>query len=144
MRQKEERSGCSGADPASGASPVFRLRPNSIVTDERMDYNPSRPLFGKKPGSEAACVTGLVVVDTATHWSFFGQAVILLLIQVGGLRSARPTQEKRKKALLDDFRTKRLQSAGSSAARQRIPAPLSLHNLNARSACFNPFLCGSA
>ena len=33
----------------------------------------------------AVCVTGLVVVDTATHWSIFGQAVILLLIQVGGL-----------------------------------------------------------
>ena len=33
----------------------------------------------------ASCVTGLIVRDTATHWSFFGQAVILLLIQVGGL-----------------------------------------------------------
>lgn len=33
----------------------------------------------------AVCVTGLVVVDTATHWSGFGQAVILLLIQIGGL-----------------------------------------------------------
>ncbi len=33
----------------------------------------------------AVCVTGLVVVDTATHWSAFGQAVILLLIQIGGL-----------------------------------------------------------
>ena len=103
--------------------PVFCLRPNSIVTEGGTDYNPSRPLFGKKPESEAACVTGLVVVDTAPHWSVFGQAVILLLIQVGGLRPARPSQEKRKKALLDDSRTKGLQSAGSSAARQRIPAP---------------------
>lgn len=33
----------------------------------------------------ALCVTGLVVVDTVTHWSFAGQLVILLLIQVGGL-----------------------------------------------------------
>ena len=33
----------------------------------------------------ATCVTGLVVVDTATQWSFFGQLVILLLIQTGGL-----------------------------------------------------------
>ncbi|MGN1043085.1 MAG: TrkH family potassium uptake protein [Christensenellales bacterium] len=33
----------------------------------------------------AVCVTGLVVVDTATHWSLFGQIVILLLIQIGGL-----------------------------------------------------------
>lgn len=31
------------------------------------------------------CVTGLVVQDTATHWSFFGQAVILSLIQIGGM-----------------------------------------------------------
>jgi potassium uptake TrkH family protein len=33
----------------------------------------------------AVCVTGLVVVDTATHWSAFGEVVILLLIQVGGI-----------------------------------------------------------
>ena len=33
----------------------------------------------------ATCVTGLVVVDTFTHWSIFGQIVILCLIQVGGL-----------------------------------------------------------
>jgi trk system potassium uptake protein TrkH len=34
--------------------------------------------------TSAACVTGLVVFDTATHWSGFGQVVILLLIQAGG------------------------------------------------------------
>ena len=33
----------------------------------------------------ATCVTGLVCVDTATHWSVFGQAVILVLIQIGGM-----------------------------------------------------------
>ncbi|MDD6011545.1 MAG: potassium transporter TrkG [Oscillospiraceae bacterium] len=33
----------------------------------------------------AVCVTGLVVVDTATYWSFFGQLVIIFLIQIGGL-----------------------------------------------------------
>ncbi len=33
----------------------------------------------------ASCVTGLVVKDTATHWSLFGQAVILTLIQIGGM-----------------------------------------------------------
>ena len=33
----------------------------------------------------SVCVTGLVVVDTYSHWSLFGQAVILLLIQIGGL-----------------------------------------------------------
>ncbi|MEA4895048.1 MAG: potassium transporter TrkG [Oscillospiraceae bacterium] len=33
----------------------------------------------------ASCVTGLVVVDTYSHWSVFGQVVILLLLQIGGL-----------------------------------------------------------
>ncbi len=33
----------------------------------------------------SVCVTGLVVVDTYAHWSTFGQLVILLLIQMGGL-----------------------------------------------------------
>ncbi|SCZ77575.1 TrkH family potassium uptake protein [Acidaminobacter hydrogenoformans] len=35
--------------------------------------------------TSAVCVTGLVVVDTATHWTLFGQSVILILIQIGGL-----------------------------------------------------------
>ncbi|MGI5920916.1 MAG: TrkH family potassium uptake protein [Syntrophomonadaceae bacterium] len=35
--------------------------------------------------TSAVCVTGLVVVDTGTHWTAFGQTVILLLIQIGGL-----------------------------------------------------------
>ena len=35
--------------------------------------------------TSATCVTGLVVFDTFLHWSGFGQAVILLLIQLGGL-----------------------------------------------------------
>ncbi len=35
--------------------------------------------------TSATCVTGLIVRDTFMHWSGFGQAIILLLIQVGGL-----------------------------------------------------------
>ena len=35
--------------------------------------------------TSAVCVTGLVVRDTASHWSAFGQGVILALIQIGGL-----------------------------------------------------------
>lgn len=35
--------------------------------------------------TSATCVTGLVLVDTYTHWSVFGQGIILLLIQIGGL-----------------------------------------------------------
>lgn len=33
----------------------------------------------------ATCVTGLVVADTGTTWSLFGQAVILCMIQIGGI-----------------------------------------------------------
>lgn len=35
--------------------------------------------------TSASCVTGLVVYDTWSHWSLFGQLVILALIQIGGL-----------------------------------------------------------
>ena len=35
--------------------------------------------------TSATCITGLVVYDTASHWSVFGQAVILCMIQIGGL-----------------------------------------------------------
>jgi len=34
--------------------------------------------------TSAVCVTGLVIRDTATYWSPFGHAVILMLIQIGG------------------------------------------------------------
>lgn len=54
------------------------------------------PISSKAPGgtpflnalftsTSAVCVTGLVVYDTATYWSGFGQTVILLLIQIGGM-----------------------------------------------------------
>ena len=35
--------------------------------------------------TSATCVTGLVVQDTGTYWSVFGQIVIIAMIQVGGL-----------------------------------------------------------
>ena len=35
--------------------------------------------------TSASCVTGLVVQDTYLHWSFFGQLIILILIQIGGM-----------------------------------------------------------
>lgn len=35
--------------------------------------------------TSATCVTGLIVYDTATHWTLFGQIIILILIQIGGL-----------------------------------------------------------
>lgn len=35
--------------------------------------------------TSATCVTGLILVDTWLHWTLFGQIVILLMIQLGGL-----------------------------------------------------------
>ena len=35
--------------------------------------------------TSAGCVTGLIVHDTASHWSVFGQSVLLILIQIGGM-----------------------------------------------------------
>ncbi len=35
--------------------------------------------------TSATCVTGLVIADTLTQWTLFGQIIILLLIQIGGL-----------------------------------------------------------
>jgi trk system potassium uptake protein len=35
--------------------------------------------------TSSVCTTGLVVVDTLDHWSFYGQLVILILVQIGGL-----------------------------------------------------------
>lgn len=43
------------------------------------------PLAALFTATSSTCVTGLSVVDTTTHWSVFGQAVLLVLIQCGGL-----------------------------------------------------------
>lgn len=42
------------------------------------------PLDALFTATSAVCVTGLVVLDTASHWSAFGQVVILALVQAGG------------------------------------------------------------
>ncbi len=54
--------------------------PISSATGERVEYIDA--LF---TATTATCVTGLVTVTTAEAWSLFGQIVILLLIQIGGL-----------------------------------------------------------
>lgn len=46
---------------------------------------PADALTALFTATSAVCVTGLVVVDTGTHWSFWGQLIILILIQTGGL-----------------------------------------------------------
>jgi trk system potassium uptake protein TrkH len=43
------------------------------------------PLTALFTATSAVCVTGLVIVDTGTYWSPFGQVVIAALMQVGGL-----------------------------------------------------------
>lgn len=43
------------------------------------------PLDAAFTAVSATCVTGLITVDTAMHWSLFGQIVILTMIQIGGL-----------------------------------------------------------
>jgi potassium uptake TrkH family protein len=43
------------------------------------------PIAAAFTATSAVCVTGLSVVDTGTHWSTFGQVVILVLVEVGGL-----------------------------------------------------------
>ena len=45
----------------------------------------TNPIVALFTATSAVCVTGLVVVDTATYWSPFGQVVVLALIQLGGL-----------------------------------------------------------
>ena len=35
--------------------------------------------------TSAVCVTGLITLDTGTHWSMFGQTIIMFLIEIGGL-----------------------------------------------------------
>lgn len=53
-----------------------------IASQEGVSTPLSTALF---TATSAVCVTGLTVVDTSTSWSGFGQGVILLLIQLGGL-----------------------------------------------------------
>lgn len=52
-----------------------------VATEPGQRTSPITALF---TATSATCVTGLVTVDTATHWSAFGEGVILALIQIGG------------------------------------------------------------
>ena len=49
------------------------------------DGKPAGLLTALFTATSATCVTGLVVVDTYSGWSVFGKAVLLALIQIGGL-----------------------------------------------------------
>lgn len=43
------------------------------------------PLTALFTATSSTCVTGLIAVDTYSHWSLFGQLIILFMIQIGGL-----------------------------------------------------------
>ena len=47
--------------------------------------NWNNPIVALFTATSAVCVTGLIVVDTGSYFSFWGQLIIVLLIQVGGL-----------------------------------------------------------
>ncbi|MDX1638075.1 MAG: potassium transporter TrkG [Balneolaceae bacterium] len=59
---------------------LLLMLPNTTVNGEGLSF--INALF---TSTSAVCVTGLIVVDTATHFTFMGQVIILLLIQVGGI-----------------------------------------------------------
>ncbi|MGN1179794.1 MAG: TrkH family potassium uptake protein [Suilimivivens sp.] len=59
---------------------LLLLLPVSTAVGKETDF-----LTALFTATTSTCVTGLVVVDTGTHWSLFGQLVILLMIQIGGL-----------------------------------------------------------
>lgn len=59
---------------------IFLMLPVSSQSGKFTD-----PITALFTATSATCVTGLVVVDTGSYWSLFGQIVILLLIQLGGI-----------------------------------------------------------
>ena len=59
---------------------LLLLIPAATAEGETTDF-----LTALFTSTTSVCVTGLVVVDTYAHWSLFGQAIILVLIQLGGL-----------------------------------------------------------
>ncbi len=59
---------------------ILLMLPRSTVNNEGLDFIDA--LF---TSTSAVCVTGLAVVNTATHLTTFGQVVVLLLIEIGGL-----------------------------------------------------------
>lgn len=62
-----------------GVGTVLLMLPVSSASGE-----PTRFVDALFTATSATCVTGLVVLDTGTHWSTFGHIVILVLIQLGG------------------------------------------------------------
>lgn len=62
------------------AGTLLLLLPSATRAGEKTDF-----LTALFTATTATCVTGLVVVDTGTHWTALGHMIILIMIQVGGL-----------------------------------------------------------
>lgn len=80
MQMTVSRTICSGFLVLIAIGTLLLLLP--FATADGSWNNPVVALF---TATSAVCVTGLIVVDTGSYFSPFGEAVILLLIQVGGL-----------------------------------------------------------
>jgi trk system potassium uptake protein len=63
-----------------GIGTILLLIPQAAASGRKTSF-----LDALFTATSAVCVTGLSVVDTATHWTGFGKGVILFLIQIGGL-----------------------------------------------------------
>ena len=74
------RTICLGFIAVISTGAMLLMLPFSLTSGQWND-----PIVALFTSTSAVCVTGHVVVDTATYFSRFGQLVIMLLIQVGGL-----------------------------------------------------------
>ncbi len=59
---------------------LLLMLPVSTAPGEKTDF-----LTALFTATSATCVTGLVVADTSTHWTTWGQVFVILMIQIGGL-----------------------------------------------------------
>ena len=74
------RTICAGFLTLIAVGTLLLMLPFSTASG---DWN--SPLVALFTATSAVCVTGLIVVDTGTYFSSFGQGVVLTLIQLGGL-----------------------------------------------------------
>ena len=80
MQMTVPRTICSGFLVLITVGTLLLLLPFATASGQWND-----PLVALFTATSAVCVTGLIVVDTGTYFSTFGEAIILALIQVGGL-----------------------------------------------------------
>lgn len=74
------RTICVGFLTLIGVGTLLLMLPWSVASGE---WN--SPLVALFTATSAVCVTGLIVVDTGSYFSPFGQGIVLILIQLGGL-----------------------------------------------------------